>query len=191
MRLLLHTCCAPCSIYPVETLRGKGIDVMGFFYPHNIHPYTECHRRKESMIQYSGQIGLKTIYKEGYDIEGFLQKIVFREKERCSVCYHERLQATAVIARKGRFDSFSTTLLYSRFQDHEKIKAIGESVGKAEGVFFHYSDFRSGWKNGIEESKRLGLYRQQYCGCIYSEKERYFNTSSGQHADSHDENQKD
>lgn len=164
---------------------------MGFFYPHNIHPYTECLKRQETLIQYSGQINLKVIYQDGYDLEGFLQKIVFREKDRCTICYHERLKATAIIARKGRFDSFSTTLLYSRFQNHEKIRAIGESVGKAAGIIFYYCDFRSGWKHGIEESKRLGLYRQQYCGCIYSEKERYFNTSSKQHATSHAHIQKD
>ncbi len=85
------------------------------------------------------------------------------------MCYHERLKATVMVARKGKFDAFSSTLLYSKFQKHELIHEIGESLGKQYGVRFLYQDFREGWKQGIEESKRLGMYRQQYCGCIYSE----------------------
>jgi hypothetical protein len=78
------------------------------------------------------------------------------------------------VAKRGKFDYFTTTLLYSKFQKHDEIKSIGEAVAKDVGVKFYYYDFRDGWKEGIEESKRLGMYRQQYCGCIYSEKERYF-----------------
>jgi predicted adenine nucleotide alpha hydrolase (AANH) superfamily ATPase len=107
-------------------------------------------------------------------MESFLRNVAFREAQRCTYCYHDRLNATALYARKGKFDSFSTTLLYSRFQKHDQIRSIGEAVGKKVGVPFHYQDFREGWKAGIEESKRLGMYRQQYCGCIYSEKERYY-----------------
>ncbi len=173
MRLLLHTCCALCAIYPVETLRNEGVEVMGFFYRHNIHPYTECLKRQETLSAYAESIDLKVIFQAGYDLEGFLQRTVFRESSRCEICYHDRLKTTAHMARKGKFDAFSSSLLYSRFQNHEMIRAIGESVGKTVGVPFYYRDFRSGWKYGIETSKRLGLYRQQYCGCIYSEKERY------------------
>jgi len=78
------------------------------------------------------------------------------------------------MAKKGKFDFFSTTLLYSKFQNHELIKTFGESIGKSVGIPFYYEDFRTGWKEGIETSKQLGMYRQQYCGCIYSEKERYY-----------------
>ena len=113
-------------------------------------------------------------YQEGYDLEGFLQNVVFRESERCSYCYYERLRSTALMAKRGKFDYFSTTLLYSKFQKHDKLKSIGEEIGKSVGVQIYYQDFRTGWKEGVEASKRLGLYRQQYCGCIYSEKERYF-----------------
>jgi epoxyqueuosine reductase len=174
VRLLLHTCCAPCAIYPVEMLRNDGIDVMGFFYRHNIHPYTECLNRLETLIDYAGTIRLKIISPEGYDLEGFIQRTVFRESSRCEICYHDRLKSTALVAWKGKFDAYSTTLLYSKFQKHDMIREIGESVGKAVGVPFYYQDFRTGWKYGVETSKRLGLYRQQYCGCIYSEKARYY-----------------
>jgi predicted adenine nucleotide alpha hydrolase (AANH) superfamily ATPase len=174
MKLLLHICCGPCSIYPVQVMRDDRIDVMGFFYRHNIHPYTECMRREETLRNYADAIALKMIYQHGYDMESFLRNVVFREAQRCTYCYHDRLTATAHYAKKGKFDGFTTTLLYSRFQKHDQIRSIGEAVGKQIGVPFHYQDFRDGWKAGIDESKRLGMYRQQYCGCIYSEKDRYY-----------------
>lgn len=147
---------------------------MGYFYRNNIHPYTECLKRQETLESYAKKIDLRVIYQEGYDLNGFIRNVVFRESNRCSYCYHERLRATALVAKHGKFDYFSTTLLYSKFQKHDTIKSIGESVSSSVGVPFYYHDFRVGWKDGIEESKRVGLYRQQYCGCIYSEKERYF-----------------
>ncbi len=173
MKVLLHTCCAPCAIHPVRVLRADGCDVMGFFYRHNIHPYTECLKRQEALRDYAGRIGLRVIYQEGYDLEGFLRGAAFRESTRCHQCYHDRLHAAAMIARRGRFDAYSSTLLYSRFQKHDLIREIGEAVGREAGVAFLYRDFRVGWKEGIDVSKELGIYRQPYCGCIYSEKERY------------------
>ena len=153
---------------------------MGFFYRHNIHPYTECLKRQETLTAFAESIDFKVIFQNGYDLEGFLQRAVFRESSRCEICYHDRLRTTAIVAKKGNFDSFSSSLLYSKFQNHEMIRAIGESVGKTVGIPFYYLDFRSGWKYGIETSKRLGLYRQQYCGCIYIEKERYYSPSERQ-----------
>jgi predicted adenine nucleotide alpha hydrolase (AANH) superfamily ATPase len=150
------------------------MDVMGFFYRHNIHPFQECQKREETLKHYSCDIGLRVIYQQDYKMEEFLQSVVFREKDRCRYCYYDRLKATARVARKGKFDAFSTTLLYSKFQNHERIRKTGEAIAKQYDVKFFYQDFREGWKFGIEESKRLGMYRQQYCGCIYSEKDRYF-----------------
>lgn len=174
MKVMLHICCAPCSIYPIQVLAEKKLKVMGFFYRNNIHPYSECLKRQETLETYASQIDLQVIYQDGYDLEGFLQKLMFREKNRCRICYHDRLLTTAQMAKHGKFDYFSTTLLYSKFQNHEMIKAVGESVGKKIGVPFYYEDFRKGWKEGINASKQLEMYRQQYCGCIYSEKERYY-----------------
>lgn len=150
------------------------IDVMGFFYRHNIHPFQECMKREDTLRDYADGTGLKMIYQQGYDIEKFFQAIAFREKERCRYCYHARLKATALVAKKGKFDAFSTTLLYSKFQNHEQIVQTGESLGKKYGLKFFYHDFREGWKQGIETSKDMGMYRQQYCGCIYSEKDRFY-----------------
>lgn len=174
MKTLMHICCAPCSIVPTESLRRQGMEVMGFFYRHNIHPYTECVKRQQTLEQYSRQIDLRVIYQEEYDMEGFIRNVAYRESNRCSYCYHDRLRTTALMARRGKFDYFSTTLLYSKFQKHDTIRSIGESVGKAVGVPFFYEDFRTGWKTGITASKELGMYRQKYCGCIYSEKERFY-----------------
>lgn len=147
---------------------------MGFFYRHNIHPYTECLKREDALRHYSQTIGLKMIWQPGYELEKFIQSVVFREQERCRVCYHERLKATALVAKKGNFDAFSTTLLYSKFQNHLLINETGQALAREHGVAFFYHDFREGWQRGIEASKELGMYRQSYCGCIYSEKERYY-----------------
>lgn len=174
MKLLLHICCAPCSIVPVGTLFEKGFDVMGFFYRHNIHPYRECLKRQETLESYAKSINLHVIYQERYDLEGFVRNIVFRESERCRYCYYERLKSTAEIAKQGGFDYFSTTLLYSKYQQHELIRSIGDSLADSTGIAFYYSDFRTGWQKGVQKSRQLGMYRQPYCGCIYSEKERYY-----------------
>jgi predicted adenine nucleotide alpha hydrolase (AANH) superfamily ATPase len=100
--------------------------------------------------------------------------VVFREADRCQACYYLRLSYTAKIARSQAFDGFTTTLLYSRYQKHEWIKSTAESLAKEYGVSFYYHDFRAGWSEGIRISKEAGMYRQPYCGCIYSEKERYW-----------------
>jgi hypothetical protein len=150
------------------------MEVMGFFYRHNIHPFQECLKREETLKTYSTSINLKVIFQQDYRMEEFLQAVAFREKDRCRYCYHARLKATAMVARKGKFDAFSTTLLYSKFQNHDRIIETGQAVARQYDVKFFYHDFRDGWKQGIETSKDLGMYRQQYCGCIYSEKDRYF-----------------
>ena len=151
---------------------------MGYFYRHNIQPFSECIRRQETLSSYAETTNLRVIYQKDYDVEGFLRNVAFRESDRCTYCYHERLRSTAHTAKSGKFDAFTTSLLYSKFQNHDLIRSIGESIGKSVGVPFYYCDFRVGWKAGIEESKRLNLYRQQYCGCIYSEKERFFKKNS-------------
>jgi hypothetical protein len=147
---------------------------MGFFYRNNIHPYSECLKRQKTLQTYAAQIDLRVIFQEGYDLEGFIQNVVYRENDRCNYCYHDRLQSTALLAKRGKFDYFSSTLLYSKFQKHEVIKSMGDAIGKSVGIPFHYQDFRTGWKEGIEGSRRMRLYRQQYCGCLYSEKERFY-----------------
>lgn len=183
--MLLHMCCAPCSIYPLGELRRNGFDVVGFFYNQNIHPYQECQRRQEALSIYAEHENLKIIYQEGYNIETFFQRLDFGESasesgsksNRCLLCYQDRMATAAQIAKRGQFDFFTSTLLQSKFQKHDLIKAAGEDQAAANGVRFLYQDFRIGWKEGVETSKRLGMYRQQYCGCVFSEKERFFKIS--------------
>lgn len=175
MRLLLHTCCGPCSIYPVDALREKGIEVYGYFYNPNIHPFTEWKKRRDTLEQYADDIGMKVIFDdEGYHLEDFLRRVVHRESVRCRFCYSMRLSQAASVGRRGKFDAFSTTLLSSPFQKHDLIREIGEAEGEEKGIPFYYQDFRSGFKGATVRSKELKMYRQQYCGCIYSEKDRYF-----------------
>ena len=173
MKALIHICCANCLIYPLKVLQQEEWDVRGFFYNPNIHPYQEYKRRLEAVQHYEKEAALQVIYRDEYNLEEFLREVAFREAERCRFCYHLRLQAAAQVAKRGKFDAFTSTLLHSKHQDHELIRIIGEQIGKEQGIPFLYRDFREGWRQGIEESKALGLYRQGYCGCIYSEKERY------------------
>ncbi len=173
MKLLLHICCGPCALYPLRNLRAAGHDVSGFFYNHNIHPYLEYQRRLTAAREMASQEDLPLIEQDDYDLEGFLSAVASEPNNRCSYCYTSRLRATAAAAAQKGFDAFSASLLYSRYQKHDEIKIAGENAGKEFGVQFHYQDFRPGWQEGIRLSKELELYRQQYCGCIYSEKDRY------------------
>jgi epoxyqueuosine reductase len=217
MKILLHICCANCTIYPLEQMEGKGESVVGFFFNPNIHPYQEYQKRLDALKQYSERVGLKVIYRDEYLLEEFLRNVSHRvnpvrnssrcdskpsgalnpsgiilksnptaeqqgiisngAKERCQYCYSVRLEATAQEAKKEGFDRFSTTLLQSSHQSHVLIKETGERIAQKVGIPFYYEDFRQGWRRGVEVSKAMGLYRQQYCGCIYSEKERFMKSN--------------
>lgn len=174
MKILLHICCAPCTIYPLMCLRDSGHDVHGLFYNPNIHPYLEYCRRRDALRDYSERENLPVIWKDNYELEHFIRSVAFRENDRCRFCYYDRMSYAANIAKNGNFEGFTTTLLYSKYQNHELIRSIGESLAKEQGLTFVYHDFREGWETGIRISKSQGIYRQQYCGCIYSEKDRYY-----------------
>jgi epoxyqueuosine reductase len=125
-------------------------------------------------------IDLEVLCPEGYDMEEFLKSVAFREADRCYTCYSMRLNYAAKMAKDRAFDAFTTTLLYSKYQKHDLIRSIGETLAKEYGISFYYQDFRVGWSEGVRISKEKGLYRQPYCGCIYSEKDRYWRkTPSG------------
>lgn len=172
-KLLLHICCGPCACFPVPALREEGFELMGYYYNPNIHPYTEWLKRKEALVQYAGAVDLNVIYDDDYPVLDYFQAISHREARRCFYCYQLRLEQAAHIAKKGKFDYFSTTLLVSKHQKHELIKELGEAIGKKYSVPFLYRDFREGYQQGAAASREMGIYRQQYCGCLYSEVERY------------------
>jgi epoxyqueuosine reductase len=179
MTVLLHICCANCAIFPLEQLRGKGEEVVGYFFNPNIHPYQEYQKRLGALKEYSEKVKLQVSYRDEYLLEEFLRDVSHHVDKRCGYCYRIRLEATAKEAKKSGFDQFSTTLLQSAHQDHVLIRETAEEVARKIGIPFYYEDFRTGWKRGVEVSKAMGLYRQQYCGCIYSEKERYMRPKKG------------
>jgi epoxyqueuosine reductase len=177
MKILLHVCCANCAIVPFRRLGEKGKTVTGFFFNPNIHPFQEYRKRLDTVREYAERVALPVVFRDEYLLEEFLRNVASHPEDRCRYCYAVRLRATAQEAREGGYDGFTTTLLYSIYQKHDLIRETGEEAGREFGVSFLYDDFRPGWKEGVETSLAMGLYRQQYCGCIYSEKDRYLKGS--------------
>ena len=173
MNLLLHTCCAPCLLYPARYLREQGQAFTVFAANPNIHPYQEYQRRTAQLAAWCRSENIPCYEDTPYAMRDFLGAVAQAPEARCPVCYRMRLEKTAAFAAERGYSHFSTTLLYSRFQNHALIKAIGEELAAAHGLTFFYHDFREGWSEGVQRSKALGMYRQQYCGCIFSEQERY------------------
>jgi len=173
MKIFFHVCCAPCAIYPYYRLREEGMAPTGYFYNPNIHPYTEYRKRLETVRDFSHRTGLEVVYRDGYDLDEFLARVAGKGPLRCEQCYRMRLDAAARAAREKGFTVYTSSLLYSKFQRHDAIASIGRETAEECGIEFYYEDFRQGWREGIVESKAMGLYRQQYCGCIYSERDRY------------------
>ncbi len=176
MKLLLHMCCGPCSCYPVKVLREKGIEPVGYFFNPNIHPYQEWERRLKTAGEFAEKVNMEFIGVKNYMLRDFLRKALQAEaveNGRCRMCYTWRLEETARFAADNGFDAFTSTLFYSIYQQHELMKETSEFFAQKYGVAFYYEDFRVGWQEGIDISHELELYRQPYCGCIFSEEERY------------------
>lgn len=173
MNILFHICCAPCAIYPLSRLQEEGFTVNGYFYNPNIHPYLEYEKRMNTVREFSARVDLPVTYADGYDLDEFLVRAAGKGTGRCEQCYRMRLDAAAAEAQKSGAGIFTTSLLYSKHQKHDLIRGVAKEMAWEQGVEFYYEDFRAGWREGIMESKAMGLYRQQYCGCIYSERERY------------------
>lgn len=173
MKILLHVCCGPCALYPLEALRKQGHEVEGYFYNPNIHPFREFKNRINALKEMAEQEKFQVEISEKYGLQEYLRRVVFHEQDRCRICYDMRMEQTAKNASLMGYDAFCTTLLYSRYQQHETIREKCEQLGSAYSIDFYYEDFRTGWQQGVDRSKEIGLYRQPYCGCIFSEQERY------------------
>ena len=173
MKILLHVCCGPCTVYPLEYLRQQGHEVSGYFYNPNIHPYREFKRRIGALVDFSEQKNFKVEIDRNYGLTEYMRQVVFNENRRCSICYDMRLEPTAKFAAELGADAFSSTLLYSKYQNHGLLIGKCEKLADQYGIKFFYQDFREGWQQGIDGSIEMDLYRQPYCGCIYSEQERY------------------
>jgi predicted adenine nucleotide alpha hydrolase (AANH) superfamily ATPase len=186
MRLLLHTCCAPCSIGCIAALGEEGIRPDLYWYNPNIHPLMEYRSRRESLTALALAEGLKLTLTDDYGLRPFIGGLSgsgeaaagspsgsdpFGPERRCPRCYRMRLERAAAAA--AGYDAFSTTLLISPYQNHELIRKLGEEIGKRSGIEFFYRDFRDHFHAGRQEARSRSCYMQKYCGCIFSEEERY------------------
>ena len=173
MKTLLHICCAPCANEPIEVLRTDGFEVTGYWYNPNIHPFTEYRARRNCVREYAGAIELPMIERDDYGLRPFVREVAEDISGRCVKCYEMRLFDTARQAAEGGFDSFTSSLFISPYQNHELMREVAERAAHEYGVQFLYRDFRSYFKSGQEKARQLEMYIQKYCGCVFSEQERY------------------
>jgi predicted adenine nucleotide alpha hydrolase (AANH) superfamily ATPase len=167
VQLLMHMCCAPCSVYPLSVLRQEGIEPVGVFFNPNIHPVEEFERRRDTVKRFAEMKSMKVEYFDDFrqpDWENFEGP----GGARCAMCYSVRMEKAAILAAEGGYDAFTTSLLVSPYQQHDLIKQLGNKFAALYGVKFYYRDFRPGFRQGQQEARELGLYRQKYCGCIIS-----------------------
>ncbi len=174
MKILLHTCCAPCSVYCIEDLEKDNIDFDMYWYNPNIHPYTEYKNRKKALEDYSEKISHKVIFNDEYGLEKFCKNVINNLETRCEdYCYKIRLEQTAKYAKENNYTGFTTTLLVSPYQNTEEIIKIGNQIAKEYDLEFVVRDFKKGFRQGQAKAREMGLYMQKYCGCVFSEEERY------------------
>jgi epoxyqueuosine reductase len=172
-KVLIHICCAHCAAYTAEYWKQQGHETAGYWYNPNIHPYMEHQNRLEAVKKLAQEKGLELIIEEGFEMPEFLRRAAPHPAERCGDCFTMRLEKTAAKAKEKGYDGFTTTLLISPHQKHELIISTGEKAAVVNGVKFFYTDLRKRFSDSRHITKPMDLYRQQYCGCIYSEWERY------------------
>lgn len=158
-------------MHPYGVLQ-ENYNITSFFFNPNIHPSMEYMRRLEALSWFCSLNGVELRVGE-YDPTIYFKEVTGKESDRCRVCYSIRLNEAAKFAAEKGYDIYTTTLLVSPYQKHELIKELGESIGNIYGIEFKYWDFRPGFREGQARAKELGMYRQPYCGCVYSELERY------------------
>ncbi len=174
--IILHICCGPCSIYPISHFKKKGINFKGYFYNPNIHPYREFRQRIKALEEIQKIFDFEVIWDKEYGLRKFIKETFMlwdKPNKRCERCYIMRLTSTVKKALELKAEAFTTTMLYSIHQNHELLKEIAEDLSHSYKISFFYEDFRIGYKEGEEIAKNLNIYRQSYCGCIFSEEERY------------------
>ncbi len=174
--VLVHSCCAHCAAYTVKHFKEQGYEVSSLWYNPNIHPYPEHQNRLQSMKSLAEKINLPLIINQNYDLTSYFREVAGHENDRCRHCFRLRLSKTAATALDMGFGAFTTTLLISPHQKHDLILEIGNELSRQKGIDFLYADLRKRYSDSRHLTKPLGLYRQQYCGCIYSEWERHTNT---------------
>ena len=172
-KTLMHTCCAPCSLSCIDPLRAEGIEPIAFWYNPNIHPWKEYEARRDCLLTYAPTIEMQVIVDEDYGLRTFVEHVASDIDHRCTYCYQHRLEETARYAAEHGYEAFTSTLLASLYQDHDGIKAAAEKYARQYGVEFLYRDFRPNFRAGNQRARELGFYMQKYCGCVFSEQDRY------------------
>lgn len=181
MKLLMHICCANCCIHPIQSLKKRGVDITGYWYNPNIHPFTEYRERLNSLKFLEQEWNLSVEYDDTYGLRDFIRNVVNKEGNRCEYCYSIRLDEAARKARDYGMDAFTTSLLVSPYQKFDLIRQKGKEMAEKYNVTFLGEDFRPGYREGMKVSKDLGIYQQKYCGCIYSEMDRYRQGTRSEH----------
>lgn len=180
----MHACCAPCFSYIEYDIRKNGmmnedlkmeeVELHAFWHNFNIHPKFEYERRKKTFIDFCTMKDVPYYINDTYELYEFTKNVVTKVGEnkeyniRCKLCYYERLKEVFKFAKENNFDYVSTTLTISPYQNHEIIKEVLKRLEDEYGVKSIYMDYRKHFKEGQALAKELGLYRQKYCGCIYS-----------------------
>jgi predicted adenine nucleotide alpha hydrolase (AANH) superfamily ATPase len=182
MKVLIHICCAPCSIMCVKALRAEGIEPVGYWENPNIHPYTEYQLRKHTLEEYAKAIGMKLIIGAKYGLRTFLSAVGSDFSGRCLACYRLRFEGAARYAAENGYTHFTSTLFVSPYQNHDLMLRAAEEAAAQYGVSFLHRDFRPYFAEGQEEARSLGMYMQKYCGCIFSEEERHLRRKKKQEA---------
>lgn len=173
--LLLHVCCGPCAEWPVKSLLEEGFSLHAFYYNPNIHPRFEQERRRGNAEKLMQHQGIPFHADNAYMEEVWLAKAWGENySSRCETCYDIRMKRTAQEAVKLGLPAFTTTLLVSPYQNHEAVIAAGQKAAASTGTAFVCRDFRPGYREGQNMAKEDGLYRQKYCGCIFSLEESAF-----------------
>jgi len=187
MKLLLHCCCAPCSTACSDSLKNDDIELQLFWFNPNIHGLAEYKSRRDCLINFSKNENLELTLIDEYGLNNFLKTVLPENNTqpvRCEICYRMRLEKTASFAAQQGFDSFTTTLLISPYQNHETIKRIGEECAAKYNINFLYRDFRPLFREGQKKARLNNFYMQKYCGCIFSEEEKHIEKISRQGAKS-------
>ncbi len=172
MRVLFHVCCGPCFARAGSLLREEGHEVVAFWYNPNVQPYKEFEARLGAFEEVCRAEDFPAIVDDTYDPERWLRDALEADN-RCEACFRDRLTTTASLAAEEGFDAFTTTLLASPYQDHELARSLGEEAAGVAGVAFLYRDLRDHWKESRKRTFELEVYRQKYCGCIFSERDRF------------------
>lgn len=176
MNILLHICCAPCSLYTVDKLRQDGHKIEGFFYNPNIYPLSEYKFRRQAVVEMANRLNINITFND--DVWQLSRAACLNltpavaKQQRCANCWRMRLSEAVNAARQGYFDAFTTTLLISPYQDHEAIRNIASRLGQESAIDFYYDDFRAGFRQSQQMARGGCYYRQKYCGCEYSIEEK-------------------